>query len=119
MDVEMPSYGVGLWIEGDRFAIRFPDQQLVYIPLSETTRLVSVLRHRESLYRAKGRATIGTKGAPVQYDIDIIAEALLRQEREAKAAEKAARERKALMRRVAKRQAEKEADELLTLVGLV
>lgn len=125
MDVDMPSYGVGLWLEDNSFVVRFPDQQLIKIPVAETGRLVNVLRHRESMVHAKQRPTVGTLGAPVQYDIDRVAEHLTREDEEQKRekrtmslqAKRAAR-RKALIKEIAQKQREREGDELLALTGL-
>lgn len=118
MNVEMPAYGVGLWLEGDAYCIRFPDQQLIKIPVGEEGRLRNVLRHRERLLAQGAKPTIGTLGAPVQYDIDRVAEHLTREDEERRKAAKAAQARKALMRRVDRRIREKEADKILELAGL-
>lgn len=122
MDVEMPAYGVGLWVEGDTLMLRFPDRQLVPIPVSEFGRIINVLRVRWEYAQRGARMGIGTTAAPVAHDWELVQEHLSREEVEAKAAKKAAdriaAERKALMRRVAKREAAKQADELLALAGL-
>lgn len=65
-----PSHAVGLWLEGDNFMVRFPDQQLVTIPVAEPGRLINVLRSRAEAALRKAPRTIGTNSAPVQYDLD-------------------------------------------------
>lgn len=121
----MPLYGVGLWIEGDTLMLRFPDRQLVPIPVSEFPRIINVLRVRYEYAQRGARMGIGTTAAPVAHDWELIREHLSREDVEAQDAAKAAKkadrvamERKALMRRVAKREAAKQADDLLALVGL-
>lgn len=66
MEIECPPYAVALWIEGDNFAIRFPDQHFITIPLKEPARLVSILAARRG---GRPRA-IGTKACPTQWDIE-------------------------------------------------
>lgn len=124
MEIDAPSHAVGLWIEGDHFLVRFPDRQLVSIPVCEAGRLINVLRARSEYAARAKRMSIGTDAAPVQYDLDQIRKHLARhpldtdEQRANRAAERAERDRKALLRRANKRQKIKEADELLTLVGL-
>lgn len=119
----LPTHGVGLWLEDNAYCILFPGplSQVIKIPIGEEGRLRNILAHRERMTREGQRPTIGTLGAPVQYDIDRVAEYLTREDEEARAARKAAAltaARKALMRRVDRRLKEKEADKILELAGL-
>lgn len=125
MDIEAPEHAVGLWIEGDNFMIRFPDRQLVHIPLAEAGRLITVLRARAEFAARKLRMSVATEAAPVQYDLEVIRRHLAThrmetdEQRADRAAAKKERDRKALLRRVNKREKMKEVNELLTLVGLL
>lgn len=110
-----PPHAISLWLEDNHFVIRFPDQQIIKIPTAEPGRLINVLRHRANMIERGVRPTIGTLGAPVQYDIERRKEGLTREEEEAKAR----KARKALMRRIAARQREQEGDELLEMLGLI
>lgn len=119
----LPAHGVGLWLEDNAYCILFPGPlpQIIKIPIGEEGRLRNVLAHREAMLKKGHRPTIGTLGAPVQYDIDRVAEHLTREDEESREARKAkalAAARKALMRRVDKRIREKEADKILELAGL-
>ena len=120
MDIDMPEYGVGIWIEGDQLVLRFPDRQLVRVPTSEFARVINVLRTRWEYAKRKERMTIGTTAAPVQHDWDLVREHLSRADLEEaatkkkkRAAEREAIDRRARERRIAKRDAEKAADQLL------
>lgn len=117
-----PDHAVTLWVKGDNFCVRFPDQHSVAIPISSPALLVRILRERERL--AKG-ATIGTEGAPVQYDIDAIARQLAstnalaaRGQAVARREVRVLRERKALENRVRKRVDREEADKWLAELGI-
>lgn len=120
MDIDMPEYGIGLWIEGDNLVLRFPDRQLVTVPAVEFPRVINVLRTRWEYAKRRERMTIGTTAAPVQHDWDLIREHLSRADLEAreaakkaKAASREATERRQREKRIAKRDADKAADELL------
>lgn len=127
MEIDAPSHAVGLWIEGDAFVVRFPDRQLIKIPFQDASgepysgsqRLVQMLRQRESMGTKGQKTTVGTLGAPVQYDIDRGEEGISREDlnrekavKAVKAAAKRHKERERLAR-------EREGDDLLELTGLM
>jgi hypothetical protein len=47
MEIECPSHAIAIWTEGDTIQVRFPDRQLVAIPVTEWPRLFTILKHRE------------------------------------------------------------------------
>jgi hypothetical protein len=120
MEIECPNQAVAIWTEGDTIQVRFPDRQLIAIPVVEWPRLFTILKHREDSVTKRRPMTVGTLAAPVQYDIDKVAK--LMKENDAmladKANGKAAANRERLLRKDRKMQASKEADELLALAGL-
>jgi hypothetical protein len=73
MEIECPSHAIAIWTEGDTIQVRFPDRQLVAIPVTEWPRLFTILKHREDSVTKRRPMTVGTLAAPVQYDIDAIA----------------------------------------------
>jgi hypothetical protein len=119
MEIECPSHAIAIWTEGDTIQVRFPDRQLIAIPVTEWPRLFTILKHREDSVTKRRPMTVGTRAAPVQYDIDAIAKAVnghsVGPER---AVAKAAANRERLLRKDRKMRAGKEADELLRLAGL-
>lgn len=122
MEIDCPTHAIAIWLEGDAIAIRFPDRQRVDIP-QNFTMLLNILKPRAKAAEINGRdhMRVGTKAAPVQYDIDAIA-AIVRSGRPAPTAEqiakREAKERKRLLNIDRKRMALKEANKLLELVGL-
>lgn len=129
MEIDMPDYGIGIWIEGDDLVLRFPDRQLVKVPVAEFPRVINVLRTRWEYAQRQERMGIGTTAAPVQHDWDLVREHLSRADVEAAKAEKdakrcaqaqarAQRERRRIEKKVAKRDADKAAHNLLTSLGL-
>jgi hypothetical protein len=119
MDIDCPNQAVAIWTEGDTIQVRFPDRQLVAIPVAEWPRLFTILKHREDSTHKRRPMTVGTLAAPVQYDIDAIANAVNGHPVDPeKAVAKAAANRERLLRKDRKMQASKEADDLLALAGL-
>lgn len=113
MEIDAPEQAVAIWLEGDNIFCRFPDRQLV--TFDNTLQLMNTLKHRERMARRRQRMAVGTNGAPVQYDIDKVAEALARKQTRAvdeKGTEVRERERARLLRKDAKMQAMKELREL-------
>ncbi len=122
MEIDCPPYAIAIWLEGDEIAIRFPDRQRVNIPVN-VTMLVNILKPRcdAALACSRDHMRPGTNAAPVQYDIDKIAD-VVRSGRPAptieQIKERRERERNRLLRASAKRDRLKEANELLAIAGL-
>jgi hypothetical protein len=127
MEIDAPEQAVAIWTEGDRILCRFPDRHLV--TFDSPQQLMITLKHREAMARSRSRATIGTDGAPVQYDIDAVA-AALKGKLEAqsvahyeevikKGAETRERERARLLRKDAKMQKAKAAERELRELNLL
>lgn len=118
MEIDCPAHAIAIWLEGDTITVRFPDRQLVTF---ETMGQVALtIRHRRDAALAHSRPTVGTRAAPVQYDIDKIAEAMKQSNGKSpeQIEERRIRERRRLLRVDAKRMALKEANALLSIAGL-
>jgi hypothetical protein len=125
VEIDAPEQAVAIWLEGDHIMCRFPTQQLV--SFDTLAQLMVTLKHREVMARRCERMTVATNGAPVQYDIDKIAEALKGKEQSVahyeevakKGAETRERERTRLLRKDAKMQREKRAERELRELNLL
>jgi hypothetical protein len=128
MEIDAPTHCIAVWIEGDNIMVRYPDRQLVNI--KSPVQLMDLLMQR---YRDRnGRMTVGTKAAPVQYDIDTIAAHInghtydikgkswddLAKEAGKWLRDKEDAKRRRLLKKDAKRMAKKEAEDTLAIVGL-
>lgn len=118
MEIDCPSHAIAIWLEGDTITVRFPDRQCV--TFETMGQVLLTLRHRRDAALAREKPTVGTRAAPVQYDIDAIAEAMKRPNGKSpeQIEDAKARERRRLLRIDAKRMALKEANELLAIAGL-
>jgi hypothetical protein len=128
MEIDAPAQAVAVWIEGDKIMVRLPDHQL--LDMQSPIQLMLLLKDRWD-QRAQ-RMTVGTKAAPVQYDIDKIAARLnghsydikgkswddLAKEAGERIRDREDAKRKRLLRQDAKRMAKKEAEDTLAIVGL-
>jgi hypothetical protein len=128
MEIDAPAQAVAVWIEGDKIMVRLPDHQL--LDMQSPIQLMLLLKDRWD-QRAQ-RMTVGTKAAPVQYDIDTIAAHLnghtydikgkswddLAKEAGKRIRDREDTKRARLLRQDAKRMAKKEAEETLAIVGL-
>jgi hypothetical protein len=120
-----PDHAVIIWTEGDQIFCRFPDRHLV--TFDSPQQLMVTLKHRERARR--NEMTVGTDAAPVQYDIDKVAEALRDKANKQsvahyeavakKGAETRERERTRLLRKDAKMQREKAAERELRELNLL
>lgn len=125
LEIEAPLDAVAVWLRADTLYVRFPGRQLITMPATEIGRLLTTLHHRENA-AIEGR-TVGTKRAPVQYDIEKIADALkisteAVNKKGAEIRERVARaeaaQKKRLIRRDDKRMKRKEAEQFLAQIGL-
>jgi hypothetical protein len=128
MEIDAPAQAVAVWIEGDKIMVRLPDHQL--LDMQSPIQLMLLLKDRWD-QRAQ-RMTVGTKAAPVQYDIDTIAAHMnghtydikgkswddLAKEAGARIRDREDAKRARLLRQDAKRMAKKEAEDTLAIVGL-
>jgi hypothetical protein len=69
MEIDAPAHCIAVWIEGDNIMVRLPDHQL--LDMKSPIQLMNLLQERAKSKR--DQMTVGTKAAPVQYDIDTIA----------------------------------------------
>lgn len=133
MEIDCPPHAIAIWLDGDKWRLRFPDQQSIDIPAGATGRLQSILRARETDHHRKVRTRVGTPGAPIQEIVDswreaddpgLIAETWNETVKNAGARQRAKEEkrvemeRKARERRIKKDDARRDAEELLKVVGL-
>lgn len=117
MEIDCPSHAIAIWLDGgDTITVRFPDRQLV--TFETLGQVMLTMKYRRDAAITHVRPTVGTRAAPVQYDIDKIAAVMKANKSPEAIAEHAVRERKRLLRIDAKRMALKEANALLELVGL-
>jgi hypothetical protein len=127
VEIDAPTHCIAVWIEGDNIMVRLPDRQLLTI--QSPIQLMNLLTQRA---KPAARLTVGTKAAPVQYDIDMIAAHLnghtydikgkswddLAKEAGARIRDREDAKRARLLRQDAKRMAKKEAEDTLAIVGL-
>lgn len=115
MEIDCPDHAVAVWAEGESLVIRFPDHQLVEVPILEPQRLVNVLRMREQFVLRQAKMTVATDAAPCQLQIyDAFKEAVSTE----KAAAREAKRRRQLLKRANEAHARKEADKILEAAGL-
>lgn len=128
MEIDAPGHAIAVWIEGDNIMVRLPDRQL--LQMQSPIQLMNLLMQRDQ--DRNRRMTVGTKAAPVQYDIDTIAAHLngrtydikgktwddLAKEAGERIRDREDAKRKRLLRKDAKRIARKEAEDTLAIVGL-
>lgn len=129
MEIDAPSHAVAVWLEGDAIMVRFPDRQVV--AMQSPIQLMIVLKHREDATKRRRPMTVGTEAAPVQYDIDTVAASLksapinghknwddnVREAGERIRAKNETKKRR-LITKDNKRLARKEAEALLSSIGL-
>lgn len=128
MEIDAPTHCIAVWIEGDNIMVRLPDRQL--LTMQSPIQLMNLLTTRAKSRHE--RMTVGTKAAPVQYDIDTVAAHLnghtydikgkswddLAKEAGERIRDREDANRRRLLKKDAKRMAKKEAEDTLAIVGL-
>ena len=85
----IPHYALSVWQSGNKLIIAIPGVgreakgHTITLPATESgvAVLLSILRERKREGYERTRQTIGTRGSPTQYDLEKIAEQLLRSSR--------------------------------------
>lgn len=113
--MDKPQHALSLWItEDDTIIVQYPDNQQIAIPGLEVSRLLSILRSQ----RPRPRERLLTFNWAQAWGPDYKEAKARGVEQRAKLAEREEREKRARLKRVAKRDAVKEADKILAIVGL-
>ena len=126
MEIECPPQAIAIWIIADEIHIRFPDRQLITIPATQPGRLINLLRTREHWALEGRRPSVGTKAAPVQWDIEqetnakVWLEAINKSGAELRArdVEREEREKRRLDKKATARREREEAEKFLADIGL-
>lgn len=124
-DYPVPHHAAYCWLTGDVLNLGLPPEpghdkgHTVVLPatLDGARRLLAILQHRQRQVREKRSLSVGTPAAPIQYDLDKMAAAMLSAEsKRQEDRERAERKRERRAEEIAQA---RRADEVLADLGLL